>query len=303
LRVIREQNINYLDNFWDLYERLPRETSRYVPRFLATLHVVKNPDKYGITLPTPDAPLAYETVTIAKPVHLKDIAAKFDIPIDELKKLNPELRYNILPEENYSLRMPPGKGEILLAEIDKIPVSQPPSPAYAFHKVRSGETLSSIANRYKTSVRNVMYANGMRRSNYIVVGTTLKIPLRGTVVYNPSVGYTQPKSKPVSQYRVKSGDSLWNIAKRFGTTTTAIQNLNNLSNNSLKIGQKLKIPGKAYAKNSAGSASAQSVYVVKRGDSPALIAKNHRMTVSRLLSLNKLTPTCKIFPGQQLFIE
>ena len=62
LRVIRSQNINYLDNFWDLYERLPRETARYVPRFLATLHVLNNPEKYGLDQVSVEPPLEFETV-------------------------------------------------------------------------------------------------------------------------------------------------------------------------------------------------------------------------------------------------
>jgi membrane-bound lytic murein transglycosylase D len=56
LRVIRDQNVNYLDNFWDLYQRLPVETARYVPRFLATLHILSDPKKYGldeIEIPAP----------------------------------------------------------------------------------------------------------------------------------------------------------------------------------------------------------------------------------------------------------
>ena len=301
LRVIRDQNINYLDNFWDLYEQLPIETARYVPRFLATLHIIKNPEKFGITLPDPDAALVYETATISKQVHLKDIAAKLDVSINKLKSLNPELRYNILPAENYTLRVPVEMGETLMAALDEIPVSQPPSPAYAFHRVRSGETLSTIARRYRTSVKKIMYANGLRRSNYIVAGDKLKIPLRGTVVYHPS---KQVKSYPrnVSTYVVRGGDSLWIIAKRFGTTTKAIQNLNHLSSTNLKVGQSLKIPG--YQPPAASpDASTQSIYIVQQGDSPYLIAKNHKMPLDRLLSINRLTPRCKIYPGQQLYVE
>ncbi len=63
LKVISRQQINYLDHFWDLYSQLPNETARYVPRFLATLHIVKNPKKFGMNLPEPYAkPIAYETV-------------------------------------------------------------------------------------------------------------------------------------------------------------------------------------------------------------------------------------------------
>jgi membrane-bound lytic murein transglycosylase D len=66
LRVIRDQKINYLDNFWDLYEKLPRETARYVPRFLATLHILSDPEKYGFQFEEPDEPLPYRPPTPSK---------------------------------------------------------------------------------------------------------------------------------------------------------------------------------------------------------------------------------------------
>ena len=108
LRVIRSQNVNYLDNFWDLYGRLPRETARYVPRFLATLHIVNNPEKYGLNYITIDSPLESETVTVSKKIHLKNIAKTTGIDNKILQELNPELRYKILPAENYALRVPIG---------------------------------------------------------------------------------------------------------------------------------------------------------------------------------------------------
>jgi membrane-bound lytic murein transglycosylase D len=297
LKVIRGQNVNYLDNFWDLYERLPRETARYVPRFLATLHIIGNPEKYGMTMPEPYPALSWETITVSKQIHLKNAAGKLGLSEQKLKDLNPELRYSILPGEKYTLRVPPGKGQNLLAVIDEIPVSRPPSPAYTYHRVRSGETLSTIAKRYKTSVRKIMRANNLRKSNYIVAGRKLKIPLRGYVGYQPPSQKTTYAGK-ASTYKVKSGDSLWIIAKRFGTTTKKIQTANNLSTTRLRIGQILKIPG-----SSATASGSKQTYVVQSGDSPYLIAKKHKMPLSRFLSLNRLTPRCKIFPGQQLYVD
>ena len=69
-RVIRSQRTNYLDNFWDLFEMLPRETARFVPRFIATLLIINNPEKYGFDFSTPDPPLEYEIISVNKPVRL-----------------------------------------------------------------------------------------------------------------------------------------------------------------------------------------------------------------------------------------
>lgn len=298
LRVIRGQNINYLDDFWDLYQRLPRETARYVPRFLATLHIVKNLEKYGLDSIETVSPLEYETISVSKQAHLKDIAKNIGTSEKTLKELNPELRYKILPSDQYSLRVPPGKCELLLSKLDEIPICSPPrSTRIVYHKVRPGETLSTIARRYRTSVKSIARANNIRKNNLIVAGKKLKIPQKGAVSRA-----REPKYKHTSKYIVKRGDSLWIIARRFDTTTKKLQKLNKLLNTNLHIGQVLKIPGQ---KESPAPATKESLrtYLVKRGDSPFRIAKNHNVPLERFLRTNNLTPRSKIYPGQKVYVE
>jgi len=299
LRVIRNQNINYLDNFWDLYERLPLETARYVPRYLATLHIVKNLEKYGFDALALDPPWEYEVVSISKQVHLRNVAKKIGTTEKTLKGLNPELRYHILPPEEYPLRIPPDKGKVLLAQLDKIPVSYPPQRAYIYHRVKRGESLSTIAKKYRTSVNSIARANNIRRRHFIVAGKKLKIPRKGAVVYR-SKKYDKPVSGRPAVHTVKSGDSLWIIAKRYGTTTKKIQGLNNLTTTKLSIGQVLKIPG---FKAELPAGETLKTYAVKRGDSPFRIAQNHKMSLERFLRINRLTPRSKIYPGQTLYVE
>jgi len=299
LRVIRNQNINYLDNFWDLYERLPQETARYVPRFLATLHIIKNLEKYGFDSLAFDPPWVYEVVSISKQVHLRNVAKRIGTTEKTLKELNPELRYHILPPEKYPLRIPPGKGKVLLAQLDKIPVSYPPQRAYIYHRVKRGESLSTIAKKYRTSVNSIARANNIRRKHFIVAGKKLKIPRKGTVVYR-SKKYDKPLPGRPSVHTVKSGDSLWIIAKQYGTTTKKIQGLNNLKTTKLSIGQALKIPG---FKDELPAGETLKTYAVKRGDSPFQIAQRHKMSLERFLRINRLTPRCKIYPGQTLYVE
>ncbi len=300
LRVIRTQNINYLDNFWDLYERLPQETARYVPRFLATLHILQNKEQYGLDIAALDTPLAYETIEVARQVQLKDIATHVDTTATLLAQLNPELRHKILPPERYQLKVPPQSGPKLLAVLDTIPVSYPPQPAYVYHRVRYGETLSTIAKRHRTSVSKIMRANGLRRSHYIVAGKKLKIPQRGTVITRVPTGRA-PVSSDAATHVVRSGDSLWIIAKMYNTTTKKIQQENNLYSTNLTIGQELKIPGRQ--KMVKPPTNGQKTYRVKQGDSPYHIAVLHNMPLERFLRINDLTPRSKIYPGQELTIE
>ena len=178
LRVIRQQKINYLDNFWDLYERLPRETARYYPRYLAVLAIVKDPAKYGFTLGKTDKPLLYETVTIERPVHLQKLAEKAGCDFEDLTALNPELRHAATPGAPYDLKVPPGSRETVLAAVVSLPKWSPPKQSYVVHRVQRGETLSTIAVRYRTSIGRIMDANNLRSGRIIRAGQKLKIPLR-----------------------------------------------------------------------------------------------------------------------------
>ncbi len=242
MKKIRNQKINYLDNFWDLYKQLPRETARYVPRFLATLHILKDPARFGFELDGPLSPLAYETVTVNKPMQLKAIAGKLDFPTKEFTELNAELRQKATPPAPYSLKVPVGRRNVFLAHLDEIPKWSPPKSSYVMHRVRSGETLSIIALRYRTSVSKIVRANNIRRKHFIRAGKKLKIPLRGTRV-GQEYASSQSKAQlmPGGNYRVKKGDSLWLIAKKFKTNTKKLQKINELRNTRLSVGQVLKV--------------------------------------------------------------
>jgi membrane-bound lytic murein transglycosylase D len=177
LRVIKNQKINYLDNFWDLYEKLPYETARFVPRFLAALHIIHDPERFGITLEEPDKPIAFEGIKINKQVKLKSIAKKTGISYELLASLNPELRRYVTPSE-YTLKVPAGRGQLLLSKLDDIPRYRSPITTHAYHRVRRGETLSYLAKRYRTTVTAIARANNIRRTNFIREGQRLKIPVR-----------------------------------------------------------------------------------------------------------------------------
>ena len=298
LKVIRTQNVNYLDNFWDLYQRLPLETARYVPRFFATLHIVKNAEKYGLDQAIVDEPLVYDEVEINRQVHLKNVSKAIGTDLNELQALNPELRYSILPPEPYTLRVPKGHADTLLATLETVPTTTLPQRAYVWHRVRTGETLGTISRRYRTSVGRIMRANNLRSSHFIRAGKRLKIPVRGTVV---AASPPPPNTNFSGVHRVTKGDSLWIIAKRYRTTVKKIVALNNLPSSNLHIGQRLQIPG--YKPEPLPDANQLTTYYVKRGDSPFTISQKHNMPLERFLRINRLTSRSKIFPGQKLYIE
>jgi len=305
LRIIRKQRINYLDNFWDLYQNLPRETSRYVPRFLATLHIINNLDKYNIKIDNPLSPVDFKICEIKKQVRLKDIAKEIGMNKTVLKDLNPELRYALLPPESYQLKIPEDKVQIFLSKIDKIKTTYSPPPMYVYHRVRRGDTLSGIAKKYKTSVRAISAANNINKYHTIIAGKVLKIPSRtnGANIHVVA-SHRIPPGKTLT-YRVRRGDNLWIIARKFGTTTKNIMTVNSLSGTTLNIGQTLYITsGKQLTAAQSKIAKKGSVtYHVQSGDSPFTIAKKYNMSLHRLLALNHLNKRSTIFPGQKLIVE
>jgi membrane-bound lytic murein transglycosylase D len=178
-RVIATQHIDYLDNFWDLFERLPYQTARYVPRFIATILIIRDPAKYGFQLPEPYPPLAFDTVTVSQPVKLAALSAALGRDAAELSYLNPELRFESTPDRPYALRIPAGFA-------DKIPDALAAAPRFlapaeqtlAWHVVQSGETLTLIAARYGTTVAVLLKLNGMR-DGALKAGQRLKVPVHG----------------------------------------------------------------------------------------------------------------------------
>lgn len=300
LRRIKNQRINYLDNFWDLYEELPRETAFYVPKFMAVLQVINDPQANGFTLPPVDDTLEAEDVTINRKMQLSDAAKHLGINAELLKDLNPELRHGITPEKPYILKTPKGYGESLLVKLNEIPVYEPPVPPYFVYTVSRGDTISTIARRFRISMNALMEANDLHKKHYLRVGSHLRIP---SGRYTPSMAkrtYTPPTSNALVRYVVQEGDSLWTIANRYNTTVDSIRSLNKLKDKNLKMGQEIMIsPNHMTGERSSNA----KTYVVQEGETLYFIAKKHQMNLADFLVLNNLKPSSTIYPGQTVKIK
>jgi membrane-bound lytic murein transglycosylase D len=333
MRTIASQHINYLDRFWDLYQRLPYETARYVPRFLATVLIIKDPQKYGIDLGADrTTALAFETAQIAKSMRLQDIAHKLDIPEETLNILNAELRHKITPDKPYLLRVPPEMAERLQKVIDEIAAADRPREVsrgkravVIKHKVRPGETLASIAGKYHTSVSAIQGANKLsKNATKVAAGTRLNVPITGKEVGPERVS----KAEATAQHKVQKGETLASIARQYDLDVAALKKVNNLASDQLKIGQTLRIgkpsgdPGRtkpatghepekskgaSAVKPAAGKkdavAAAAKPYTVKKGDTLNKIARENNMTLEQLRKLNNLTNRDDLIPGQVLQVK
>ena len=205
---------------------------------------------------------------------------------------------HIVPPQKYSLKIPAGKKGIFYANLDEIPVVSKPKQVFTTHRVRRGETLSIIAEKHRVSVESIVCANSIDRQNYIITGQTLRIP-KSAVVYQTQKQKSL-KKEPAIKHVVKKGDSLWIIAKRYGTTTQQILEHNHLQSSRLYIGQVLMVPD---SESETATNEGLKIYQVRQGDNPFYISKRHSMELERFLHINHLTPKSKIFPGQKLFVE
>ncbi|MCX5834383.1 MAG: LysM peptidoglycan-binding domain-containing protein [Deltaproteobacteria bacterium] len=256
LKVISQQQINYLDRFWDLYHLLPYETARYVPRFLATLHIIKDPKRYGMDLESDMAcPIDYELVKTQKSMRLQDIALNLNVSKETLILLNSELRHQQTPNKEYSLKVPAGLGKQFAMVEDKIEEAKPPvyertkGRKYVKHRVRSGETIQTISSQYGVPSKTILAYNGLGSHAKLKSGRIIRIPLatasksKKTKVAKKDTGKkTVPSGdQGVISYKVKRGDTLFALASRYDTTASQIRKLNHLKSDQLKTGQVIKI--------------------------------------------------------------
>jgi membrane-bound lytic murein transglycosylase D len=292
-KVIKRQQDDYLDHFWDVFEQLPRETARYVPRFLATLLIVRDPEKYGFDLPEPLPPLDFEVMTLARHTKLTDLDRALGLKQGTLAALNPELRRGITPSETYELNVPTASAPSFQAKLAGMKPYVPPKDTYVVHRVRRGETLSTIARRYGTSVNAIMRSNNLRSRNRIQSGQRLKIPSRGSTVAVSRPIVTGDQTAAFT-HRVRRGDSLWKLASRYGTTVDRIKRDNGLRGDQLSVGQRLLI--------NTGVPTGSRTYAVRRGDTVGKIARSHRVRLDQVLRANGLSSASKIYPGQVLII-
>ena len=241
-----KDNINYLNNNY-------KELAEAVIK--AILNYKKIP--YIAPQKTP----SQASYNVKKGDTLYSIANRYNITIDEIKKLN-NLTSN----------------SISIGQILKLP----PINLNDTYIIKKGDTLYSIANKYNTTIEKIKKANNLTTNN-LSVGDTILIPsdkiIEDTNITN-------------DYYIVKSGDTIYSIARLYNISIDELKDLNNLTTNLVYVGQSLKIP----------SQNIITTYIIQKGDTLYSIANKFNTTIDKLKSLNNLTSN-NLSIGQELLIS
>ena len=255
-------------NFWDIYPYLPRETRGYVPAFVGALYTMTYYKEHGIEPAEVGLPAAVDTFHIHKMLHFKQVSAMTGIAEQDLKNLNPQYRHGIIPgnDREYILRIPYSYSNAFIDHEDSLyaykadeyfnpvvlkKIKDGGDGERIIHRVRSGEVLGRIAIRYHVTVSQIKRWNNLRSDN-IRIGQRLVIYRGGNAPASVSRASSAASSQPVKSsidrnsaytiYVVKSGDSLYNIAKNYpGVSAQNIMDFNGISSK-IKPGMKIKIP-------------------------------------------------------------
>ncbi len=304
----RQQERGRATDYWSL--PLYEETRRYVPRLLAFREMVSRPDEFGIELPDIANKAKVDTVNTDGQIDLALAAEISGVPLEEIYTFNPGLnRWATDPAGPHHLLLPIDSSEKLADGLKELRPDQRIS--WKRHHVRAGDTLSQLAKRHRTTVAVIQEINDLSGSR-IRVGDYLLLPTpakRG----HPHTERDQalaarqgntPSQKTVN-YTVRSGDSLWQIARRHGVTTEALTRWNNLDPQTIiQPGQSLKILSYApLAQSPTNRKHLQTIrYRVRKGDSLYRIANRFNVTVKDLRAWNNLQQRY-LYPGQKLVIH
>jgi membrane-bound lytic murein transglycosylase D len=240
-RAMRRANGN--NDFWTIRRFLRRETRNYVPALWAVVVATKNPEAYGLPR-FPDDPTCLARVKVVGALDLDVLAERGNLDGDQLAELNPALTRKLTPAVgSYQLAVPCGRETQVAEAIAAIP---PADRVRRFlHVVRSGDTLGAIARRYGSTVDTIMPANDIRNVRALRIGQTLVVP-RGTGAVSTRVGGgRRPAGEKVAaaesreRYVVRRGDTLFAIARRFGTSTEELQRRNRLPDTTIRPGDVL----------------------------------------------------------------
>lgn len=298
--------------------KLPPETKAYVPKLLALKKIINNPEKYGIKLaPIPNKPYLAKVDTGSQ-IDLARVAELADIELDKVYKLNPGFnRWATAPDGPHYVLLPIDKAEGFETKLAELPREE--RIRWVRHKILKGETLSTIAAKYHTSISSIKKVNRIR-GNMLREGSGLTIPVASKKLHSYKLSANQRKQKLQNIPRngikvthiVQAGDTFWELARRHKVGVRQLAKWNSMApRDPLVPGQKIIIwsrTGDTVSHNDPDNldithrrnVTKRIGYRVRTGDSLARIAQKFKVTIAQLRRWNRLPEGKYLQPGQRL---
>ncbi|AGH82156.1 lytic transglycosylase [Psychromonas sp. CNPT3] len=305
--VRKNQRNNKATDFWNL--SLPRETQEYVPKLLALVDILRDHKKYGITLPVIPNKKVLTYVDTGSQLDLAYAAEIAELSVAEIQLINPAFNHwATSPDGPHKLLIPTRIAKEFSAKLAQTDKSK--RIRWERYKVRSGDSLSMIAVRYRTTANVLRQINDIN-GTLIKIGQPLLIPVASKVekayLYSQSQRFSRALRKKTNKkraisYIVREGDTLWDISRHYKVTSKDIKKWNAIRHNkALRIGQKLTI-WKELHKVRINNRTRLVYYRIRTGDSLGFIALKHKVKVADLKRWNKITRNKYIKPGEKLKI-
>jgi len=296
-------------DFWSL--KLPKETQAYVPKLLALKRLVANPEAHGITLNCVEDIPYFEAVDINAQLDLAMAAELADLELDKLYQLNPAFNHWATdPYGPHRLLIPVNHAQTFKENLAQIPKSE--RIKWKRHKIKEGQTLSHIADRYSVSVSSLKRLNNLN-SNSIRAGKYLVIPVSSRKLSDYNLTAYQRK-KTLQNIRrkgtkvthvVKPGDTFWDLSRKYKVNSHSLARWNGMAiRDPLRAGQKLVIWTKsATAASTSPRATNNTIqrisYRVRNGDSLYRIAQKFNVAIGDLKRWNSFNGKY-LQPGQKI---
>jgi membrane-bound lytic murein transglycosylase D len=294
-------------DYWELSRRrfLRRETRNYIPIILAMTYVAKNDWLYDSTEFDWAPELRYDTVETTSAIHFDVIADITGTNSEMIKQLNPALLRSATPPVNYALRLPEGTGELFEQEIALIPVGK--RLAWSRYEVKAGDTLATIAKRFKIRETQVAELNSLAEGE-LPAGLRLTIPgapKRVKSYYSGGAGGFLEGG--TGRYRIARGDTLGGVARRFRVTVSQLRQWNSLPNTRIRAGRYLIVNPNSKSTAASRRPSGSKIggagkYQIRRGDNLSVIAARFGTSVSQLKAWNGLTSN-RLQIGRYLVVQ